>query len=122
MPLFCSSLFAYSFFRAIGSLANPEASARDTTETAIVGLGSLILTLATSWAYLSFGLGRLAGNPPPEEMWLTLSLVVGGAGLLHLQRWAGVLVCGAGWWWLWRLLEIRATSPIDPGSISSRPS
>ena len=114
MPLFCLGLFGCSFFRAIGSLANPEASARDTTETAIVGLGSLILTLATSWAYLSFGLGRLEGNPPQEEMWFTLSLVVGGAGLLLLQRWAGMMVCGAGWWWLWRLLEIRATSPIDP--------
>jgi hypothetical protein len=24
------------------------------------------------------------------------------------------LVSGTGWWWLWRLLELKATSPVDP--------
>jgi hypothetical protein len=81
----------------------------------MAALGTQILFLTTCWGWAKFGLGRLAGEPSLEETVLTICFLVGGSGLLLSQRWAAVLVCGTGWWWLAHLLWMRITSPVAPG-------
>jgi hypothetical protein len=78
-----------------------------------VNLGALVLLLAVCWGWVS-GLVLWGDGPTLEENVLTVCFLVGGSGLLLSQRWAGVLVCGTGWWWLSQLLWLRLTSPVVP--------
>jgi hypothetical protein len=114
MPVFARVSFIWFFDRTLGRLRKPGESAGNAVDAGMIGLGSLILMLTSAWGYLAFGLFRMGGNPSWEATGFTLSLLAGGAGLLFLQRWAAVLVSGTGWWWLWRLLELKATSSVDP--------
>jgi hypothetical protein len=118
LPVLSFGLLACSLYELLYSWRHWGDEAAGAIEAAAVGVGSLILMLVTGWAYLAFGLWRMmmCGDLPLWASRLTVVMLVGGCGLLFQQRWAALLVCGAGWWSLWRLWQARVIASVDPAA------